>query len=189
MLDFGDVINGRCRLDSAVIAHPDIPRLFFLTAPLEPISAPGEAEGLARLIRFVKDIFDYCVIDSPAGLGPGFTAAASAADCAVIVSASDPSSCRDSGRVVMELKEMGMEDIRLVVNRVRKSILFRTKQTIDDAVDSIGARLLGIVPEDRQVILAASAQTPLLLHGDSAALAAFERIARRVDGERIPVQF
>lgn len=187
VFDFGDVIQGRCSLDAAVVAHPDIPRLFFLTAPVDPIVSPGDAQGLIRLIRFAKDVFDYCVIDSPAGLGPGFTAAASAADSAIIVSASDPSSCRDSGRVVMELKELGITDIRLVVNRVRKSILHRTKQTIDDAVDSIGARLLGIVPEDREVILAAAAQTPLVLRRDCAALAAFDRIACRIEGEKLPI--
>ena len=155
---------------------------------MEPISSAHDAEGLTRLIDFAKTVFDYCIIDSPAGLGAGFTAAAAAADCAVIISASDPSSCRDSGRVVMELREMGMEDIRLVVNRVHKGILARTKQTIDDAVDSIGARLLGIVPEDKQVILAAAAQTPLALTKGCNALAAFDRIARRIDGHRVPIQ-
>lgn len=188
VFDFGDVINGRCGLDEAVIPHPALPRLFFLTAPVEPISSAHDAEGLTRLIDFAKTVFDYCIIDSPAGLGAGFTAAAAAADCAVIISASDPSSCRDSGRVVMELREMGMEDIRLVVNRVHKGILARTKQTIDDAVDSIGARLLGIVPEDKQVILAAAAQTPLALTKGCNALAAFDRIARRIDGHRVPIQ-
>ena len=188
VFDFGDVINGRCGLDEAVIPHPALPRLFFLTAPVEPISSAHDAEGLTRLIGFAKTVFDYCIIDSPAGLGAGFTAAAAAADCAVIISASDPSSCRDSGRVVMELREMGMEDIRLVVNRVHKGILARTKQTIDDAVDSIGARLLGIVPEDKQVILAAAAQTPLALTKGCNALAAFDRIARRIDGQRVPIQ-
>ena len=188
VFDFGDVINGRCGLDEAVIPHPALPRLFFLTAPVEPISSSQEAEGLTRLISFAKTVFDYCIIDSPAGLGAGFTASAAAADCAVIISASDPSSCRDSGRVVMELREMGMEDVRLVVNRVRKGILAKTKQTIDDAVDSIGARLLGIVPEDNKVILAAAAQTPLALTKGCSALAAFDRIARRIDGQKVPLQ-
>lgn len=187
VLDFGDVIGGRCGLNDAVIPHPLISRLFFLTAPVDPIGSAEEAAAFARLILYAKEVFDYCVIDSPAGLGLGFTAAASAADCAIVVSASDPSSCRDSGRVVMELKELGTEDIRLVVNRVRRRILARTGQTIDDAVDSIGARLLGIVPEDRRVILAAAAQTPLALSGAGAALAAFERIARRIEGEKVPI--
>ena len=142
VLDFGDVISGRCGLDAAVIAHPELPRLFFLTAPVEPISSAEEAGGLARLISFTKTVFDYCLIDSPAGLGIGFAAASRSADSAIIVSASDPSSCRDSGRVVMELKEMGIKDVRLIVNRVRRGILSRSGQTIDDAVDAIGARLL-----------------------------------------------
>lgn len=187
--DFGDVIRGRCNLAEAAIAHPAVPNLFFLTAPLEPINSPKEAEGLANLIHTAAGGFDHCIIDAPAGLGSCFAAAAAAADRAIIVSAADPSSCRDSARVVMELRETGMRDIRLVVNRVRRSILFRTRQTIDDAIDAIGARLLGIVPEDRKVILAAAAETPLLLFGKGSAIAAFDRIARRTDGENIPLRF
>ena len=185
--DFGDVINSRCSLRQAVVSHPDLPRLFFLTAPVEPISE-AESGGFSELIRFVKGVFDYCLIDSPAGLGVGFSAAASAADCALIVSACDPSSCRDSGRVVMELASIGVSDIRLIVNRVRRSILFKTKTTIDDAVDSIGARLIGLVPEDRQVILSGASQRPLALCRTSAAYAAFRRIARRLDGENVPLE-
>lgn len=185
VMDFGDVLGGRCRLGDAVIAHPSLPRLFFLTAPVDPIATAGEAAAFGRLIDHAKQAFDYILIDAPAGLGCGFAAAAAAADRAVIVSASDPSSCRDSGRIVMELKEMGLSDIRLVVNRVRRHILSRTRQTIDDAVDSIGARLLGIVPEDRAVIIAAAAQKPLALSGSCPALTAFERIARRMDGEKV----
>jgi len=187
VFDFGDVISGRCGLDAAVIPHPQLPRLFFLTAPVDPMTSEREATGLTNLIRFAKDIFDYCIIDCPAGLGYGFTAAAAAADCALIVSASDPSSRRDSGRVVMELQEMGINDIRLMVNRVRRSILSRTNQTIDDSVDSIGARLIGIVPEDKQVILSSMAQQPLALAKESSAFSAFDRIARRIEGERVPI--
>jgi len=188
VFDFGDVLRGRCGLEEAVLAHPQIPRLFFLTAPLEPLDAAEDIAAFERLVRFVTAVFDYCLIDSPAGLGPGFAAAAAGADSAIVVSASDPSSCRDSGRVVQELRQAGMEDVRLVVNRVRRSILHNARLTIDDAVDAIGARLLGIVPEDRRVILAAVAQKPLALCAGSRALLAFERIALRLTGEKIPVQ-
>ena len=187
MWDFGDVLHNRCRLESAVLAHPDIPRLFFLSAPLQPLSAE-EVEGFAGLIRFVKDVFDFCLVDAPAGLGQGLLAAASAADGAVVVSASDPSSCRDSGRIVHELISLGIDDIRLVVNRVRQHILFRAGLTIDDAVDEIGAQLIGIVPDDRRVLLAAAARRPLALTPGSPALEAFDRIARRLTGKRIPIR-
>lgn len=188
VFDFGDVLRGRCGLEEAVVAHPQLPRLFFLTAPLEPLESAEDIAAFKRLVRFVSSVFDYCLIDAPAGLGPGFTAAAAGADSAVIVSASDPSSCRDSGRIVQELAQLGVGDVRLVVNRVRRTILHRARLTIDDAVDSIGARLLGVVPEDRRVILAAAAQKPLALSPDSSALAAFDRIALRLTGKKIPVQ-
>lgn len=188
MFDFGDVIHNRCSLGEAVVTHPDIPRLFFLTAPPEPVFSPEEISGLSKLISFAKNVFDFCIIDAPAGLVPGFSAAAEAADSAVIISASDPSSCRDSARVVMELEKFRLREVRLIINRVRRSILFKTRRTIDDAVDSIGARLIGVVPEDRRVILALNSQKPLLFYKDSPALAAFGRIARRINGEKVSIK-
>ena len=187
VFDFGDVICRRCSLSQAVVPHPDIPWLYFLTAPVEPISE-ADGAGFSALIRFLKGVFDYCLIDSPAGLGTGFSSAAAAADGAVIISAADPSSCRDSGRIVMELGSMGVLDIRLIVNRVRRGVLFKTKTTIDDAVDAIGARLIGLVPEDERVILAGASQRPLALCRPGPAMSAFERIARRLDGERVPLE-
>ena len=92
-------------------------------------------------------------------------------------------------RMLPILREAGLTDLRLIVNRVRRSILMGTRQTLDDAVDAIGARLIGYVPEDRHVLLASGAQKPLILSKNSRALDAFQRIAGRLDGESIPIPF
>lgn len=188
VMDFTDAIHGRCGLEDAVAAHPDVPRLFLLPAPLAPLSEE-ELAGFVRLVRFAGGVFDYVFIDAPAGLGPCFLAAGEAADRALIVSAAEPSSCRDSARAVAELRALGLRNVRLIVNRVRRSILMGTRQTLDDAVDAIGARLIGYVPEDRHVLLASGAQKPLILSKNSSALEAFQRIAGRIDGESIPIPF
>jgi septum site-determining protein MinD len=188
VMDFGDALHGRCGLEDAVAPHPDVPRLFFLPAPLAPLTEE-EQHGFVRMVRFAGTIFDYVFIDAPAGIGPGFQAAGEAADQALIVSSADPSSCRDSARAVAELHALGIRNVRLIVNRVRRSILIGTKQTLDDAVDLIGARLLGYVPEDRHVLLAAGAQRPLVLSKSSSALDAYRRIAGRITGDKIPIPF
>ncbi len=188
LMDFGDALHGRCGLEDAVIPHPDVPRLFLLPAPLAPLSGE-ELGGFVDLVRFAGSVFDYVLIDAPAGIGPGFMAAGRAAGQALIVSSADPSSCRDSARAVAELHALGIRNVRLIVNRVRRSILIGTKQTLDDAVDVIGARLIGYVPEDRHVLLAAGGQKPLVLSKNSSALEAFRRISARIEGEKVPIPY
>ncbi len=82
-----------------------------------------------------------------------------AADRAIVVAVSDPSSLRDAQRVVSQLGRI--ETAHLVVNRVRPRLLRRQGVTIDDAMDTAGLPLLGLVPEDANVILAASSGQPV----------------------------
>ncbi len=185
LMDFSDVMAGRCPLERAVAAHPSIPRLSLLTAPLDlPEDFSGE-EGFRALLDEARTMFDYVLIDSPAGLGTGSRLAACGADRAVVVTVSDPSSLRDAQRVVAELDRL--ETIGLVVNRVRPRLLRQMGQTIDDAMDTAGLPLLGLVPEDSRVQLAAAAGRPVAQLTDRGAARAYANIARRLDGQQVPL--
>ncbi len=63
--------------------------------------------------------------------------------------------------------------------------------TLDDSMDRVGLRIIGYVPEDKRVSLALAAGKPLL-EADKrprrGAAAAFRRIARRLDGQRVPIR-
>jgi len=181
--DYGDVLAGRCSLEAAVVVHPDIRCLYFMTAPVE-----SAAEGLPKIIKEAKKYYEYILIDSPAGLGAGFREAAAGADRALVVSTTEPSSCRDANRTVQELDALGIGDIRLIINRVQPSVLRSVKSNLDDAIDRIGARLIGYIPEDRNVALAAAREIPLLLYTKKGAAAAALRIARRLAGQKIPLR-
>ena len=121
----------------------------------------------------------------PAGLGAGFRLAVCDADRAIVVAVSDPSSLRDAQRVVSQLPNL--ETIHLVVNRVRPRLLRRQGATIDDAMDAAGLPLIGVIPEDRRVILAANLGRPLILEGRQGAANACLNIAKRLEGYRVPV--
>lgn len=183
-MDFSDVMAFRCPLSAAAVEHPDIKGLFLLTAPVR-LEDP-DPEGFRRLIADAKDSFEYVLMDSPAGLGAGFQLGMTAADQAIVVSATDPSALRDAQRVVTELLSC-VKDIRLVMNRVQPKLIRRLRTTIDSAMDEAGLPLLGIVPEDGEIAVAAACGEPLALYSHGDAAMACLNITRRLLGRHVPL--
>ena len=103
----------------------------------------------------------------------------------MVVTTTESSSLRDAQRTVMELGCLGRGQVHLVVNRCRKKLLKSLHQTIDDAIDSAGLPLLGVIPEDETMPLYAGRGIPLLKSGNNYAAKAYRNIARRIDGRRV----
>ena len=80
-----------------------------------------------------------------------------------------------------------MGQIHLVVNRVQPKLLRKLHTTIDDAMDATGLPLLGVVPEDNRVMLAANQGQPLIRTANKGAAIAYRNIAWRIQGKRVPV--
>ena len=188
LMDFSDVAQGRCSLESAVVEHPRLPGLFLLTAPVRTRGRPVTETQMADLLAEVRKRYDFCLLDAPAGLGTGFLLATASADRAVVVTTTDPSSLRDAQHTVMELDRFGSGKLHLVVNRVRKKLLRSMHATIDDAIDKAGLPLIGVVPEDDALLLSLTRGTPLLLaSSQSPAAWAYRNIAARLQGGRVPL--
>lgn len=185
LMDFTDVIAGRCALRAAAVPHPIYPNLYLLTAPVSagvPLPSPAQ---MRALLTAVRREFDFCLIDAPAGIGEAFALATCCADRAVVVTTNDPSSLRDAQRTVMELKSFPTGRLHLVVNRVRRSLLRSLHATIDDAIDAAGLPLLGVIPEDEDLpaLLGRGLDRPLKYR--TGAIRACENIALRLCGERV----
>jgi septum site-determining protein MinD len=105
----------------------------------------------------------------------------------ILVTNPEPSAIRDAARTSQKLELMRKTEVKIIVNRVRKKLLEVTKRTIDDVMDEAGLPLLGIVPEDENVTLAATFETPLLQYTRKGASAACKRIARRIQGISEPL--
>ena len=186
LMDFSDVAEGRCPLARAAVTHPDLPNLSLLTAPMS-LSPDVTATRIRALLRTARDRYDYIMIDSPAGLGPGFQLAVCGADRALVVATNDASSLRDAQHTVMELDRFPSGALHLVVNRVRKKLLRQLHATIDDAIDKAGLPLLGVVPEDDALPLCMNRGVPILLADGQSAATAYRNIAKRLQGERVPL--
>ena len=187
LMDFSDVAQGRCPLESAAAEHPKLPGLFLLTAPVRSRGRPVTEEEMKALLAEIRERYDYCLLDSPAGLGAGFRLAACGADRCIVVTTADATSLRDAQHTVMELHRFPAGSLHLVVNRVRKKMLRQLHATIDDAIDRAGLPLLGVVPEDDALPLFLNQGLPLLPTGGQGASAAYRNIAKRIQGEKVPL--
>ena len=184
LMDFSDVALGRCPLARAAVDHPTLKGLALLTAPmtLPPSLTPDKVRAMLSTAR---TMYDYILIDSPAGLGAGFRLATCGADRVLVVATNDASSLRDAQRTVAELDQI--RQVHLVMNRIQTRLLRKLRTTIDDAMDAAGLPLVGVVPEDPQVILCANLGLPLTTRGQRGAALACRNIAQRLEGRRVPI--
>ena len=186
--DFTDVLDGLLSLEDACVEHPKIKNLFFLPAPA--FTGPEEivSDAMTELLAAAKESFDYCLIDSPAGIGAGFRLASHGADMAIIVSTGDISSIRDAQRAAELASEMGIRETRLLVNRVNPRTFNKINTTVDDVIDDVSAQLIGVVSEDESVFLSVHNDTPLILAKPKTAARQFLDVARRLTGETLPLK-
>lgn len=185
LFDFYDAMAERVELKDAIMHHPEISNLDFLSAPSD--MAPGDIDEAEfnRLFDSAAEDYDFILFDSPAGLGAGFRLAATPADMGIVVATADTTSLRDGQKTVNALKERGIENVRLLVNRVQKRQFRRIRSSVDDIIDSVGAQLIGVVSEDESIPIAANLGVPLMRYGARYAFDQYERIARRICGERV----
>lgn len=186
--DFMDVLSGRLELMSACHESPQIPNLFFLAAPAVNTVEEPDAAAVKRMFDEIHKEFDYCLVDSPAGIGAGFRLAHAHADISIIVTNGELPAMRDAQRTAETVRGMGITELRLLINRVDPENFRRIRTTVDDIIDVVGARLLGVVREDDSVFLSLHENTLLVLYRRRHAAYNFLDAARRITGEDVPLR-
>ena len=186
-LSFLDVCNEGYSLSLAA-QHPLIPSLYFFTAPMNCRADSIDPEAFDRFARRAREEFDFVFLDAPAGVDAGFRLTAACADRCIVVTGPGPASVRDAARVGELLELMGKTHVRLVVNRVIGRMVTAMETTIDDMMDTAGLPLLGVIPEDRNMTLAATFNRPVVIYSRRCpASEACMRIAQRLLGVPVPI--
>lgn len=176
--NWGDVILNNCDPSKALIGIT--PNLSLLPAPLF-LSEEYTAESVKKLVECYKDKFEFIILDAPAGVESGFKLSLKASEKCIIVSTPDPVSIRAASSAASLVRKNGINDVRLVLNRFNKKQ--HKSLCVDDVVDSVTARFLGIVPESNDIALTAIGEE---LPYDSKGNMAYLRITKRLLGENIP---
>ena len=188
-LTFEDVYTGNYPLEKAT-QHPQFPSLFFLTAPANCSAADIDGQKFAVFLEEAKKNFQFVILDAPAGIEDGFRLCARHADQVILVANADPASVRDAAKAGELLEKMGKTQVRVAVNRVNEKLYHTLRVTVDDVMDRAGLPLIGIVPDDPDVTLAAAFETPLLRYNKRAdATKACRRIAKRIQGFPEPIPY
>ncbi|NLG99186.1 MAG: septum site-determining protein MinD [Chloroflexi bacterium] len=186
--DLVDVVEGRCRLRQAMIRDKRLPELYLIPAAQTRDKSALSPSDMVRLCDDLRADFDWILIDSPAGIERGFRNAVAPADMVVVITNPEVSAVRDADRIIglIEAEEKG--PARLVLNRLNPVLVKRGDMlTADDVLELLAIELLGIIPEDENVVISSNRGMPVALDGKTKAAEAFHNIARRLNGETVPL--
>ncbi len=185
--DLVDVVEGRCKLRQAMIKHKAYPDLYLIPAAQTRDKTAVSPSDMVDITQQLRDEFDFILIDSPAGIERGFRNAVAPADDVLIVTNPEVSSVRDADRIIglLEAEEKGPG--KLVINRVKIGMVRRGEMlSMEDVVDILAIKLIGVVPDDESVLLSSNRGEPAAGDLNSKAGQAFRNIARRLSGEEVP---
>ena len=186
--DLVDAVEGRCRVRQAMVRDKRLPELYLLPAAQTRDKTAVTPEQMVEVCEDLRSEFDFILIDSPAGIEQGFRNAITPAVEAIVVTTPEVSAVRDADRIIGLIEAAEKEPARLLINRLRPEMVEREDMlNIDDVLDILAIDLLGVVPEDEQIIIATNRGRPLALENHAQAGEAFSNIARRLLGEDVPL--
>ncbi len=185
--DIVDIVEGRCRTRQAMIRDKRVPELYLIPAAQTRDKNAISPSDMIRLCDELREEMDWIIVDSPAGIERGFRNAVAPADKILIVTNPEMSAVRDADRVIGLLEAEEKAAPSLIINRLNPSMVKRGDMlSVDDVYDLLRINVIGIVPEDENVIVASNRGAPLTMEAKSRAGQAFRNIARRINGEEVP---
>lgn len=185
--DLVDVVEGRCRLKQAMIRDKRLPELYLIPAAQTRDKSAVSPSDMVRLCNELRNEVDFILIDSPAGIERGFRNVIAPADSVIVVTNPEVSAVRDADRIIglVEAEEKG--PVNLVINRINTAMAKRGDMlTPEDVLELLAVKLIGVVPEDEQVVVSTNRGNPVVLENKSKAGQAFRNIARRIMGADVP---
>lgn len=182
--DWGDVLSGQVEARDALLTSEE--GVDLLPAPAL-WSSHWTAEAFAAMTETLGKDYDYVFLDAPAGIGPGLTLLCRAAKCGLIVSGSDAAGIRGACAAADAVRREGVVSTRLIINSVKPALIRAGKlPDLDSVIDRTEVRLIGILPYEEAVANGAAAGK-LVLGEKSLFARAAGAVARRIDGEAVPL--
>jgi septum site-determining protein MinD len=182
-----DVVRGRCQVRQALIKDKRFPNLSLLPASQVDQKEDISPEQMRDLTARLKEEFDFVLIDCPAGIEQGFRNAIAGADEAILITTPEVSPVRDADRVI-GLVQQTVGDPKLIINRMNTEMVKKEQMlNQNDVLEILAVPLLGIVPEDEEVVIAGNCGAPVVLNERSRSGQAYGRIVRRLLGEDVPI--
>ena len=164
--DLSDCAEGKCRLKEALVRDPILQNLYILPSQK---SQKEDCDYLAikKIIERLSGVFDFVLIDAPAGVNQNFNVAINSAHEAIVVVSPHISSIRDADKVIGILKGLNMQNIFALVNRIRGDMVERKEMLSHAQIkDLLKVPLLGVLPESDDINIYSSFHFEKLAKGE-----------------------
>lgn len=158
-----DVVEGNCRVKQALIRDKRQPGLYLMPSAQTRDKTAVNPGQMVKVIEHLRNQFDYIILDCPAGIEQGFQNAIAGADRAIVVTTPEVSAIRDADRIVGLLEANGFDRIHLLINRLRTDMVRRgDMMSAQDVVDILSIPLIGVIPDDENVVISTNQGEPLV---------------------------
>ena len=185
--DIVDVVEEKCKLRQALIKDKRFENLYLIPAAQTRDKDSVSPEQMKKLCDTLREEFDFILIDCPAGIENGFKNAIAGADEAIVVTTPEVSAVRDADRIIGLLEASEIHNPKLIINRLKIDMVQRGDMMyIDDILDILAIDLIGVVPDDENIVISTNRGEPAVTNQKSLAGQAYRNISKRIQGEEIP---
>lgn len=186
--DIVDAATGQCKLKQAMIKDKRFENMYLIPAAQTKDKNAVNESQMRAICEELKEEFDFVLIDCPAGIEQGFKNAIAGADAAIVVTNPEVSAVRDADRIIGLLEANGLNEPKLVINRMRANMVKQGDMMgVDDMLEILAVKLLGVVPEDDNIVISTNRGEPAVLDQKSKAGQAYRNIVDRILGKEVPI--
>jgi len=181
VFDVADVLNGVVPVTRALVRDKRLQQTWLLaTTQRKEKFISGEVE-VSDLYRKLKTLFDFVIVDGPAGVNKELRIASTGADLAIIITTPEYVSLRDADMMDQTLRTRGISSRAYIVNKVNKDhMALGILPSVETIAGIMKIPLLGVIQYDDAIHLAANRGIPIVLQQDNYIERNFSKIADRI---------
>ncbi|MDR3186661.1 MAG: septum site-determining protein MinD [Christensenellaceae bacterium] len=158
--DIGDLIAGQCTIKDAIVSDYRNEGLFLL--PSSKISLDKMTlYQFSSVVSELSNIFDYVLVDSPAGIDNGFHISVQSCHEAIIVTTPHISALRDANKVANIITQYRLSNVNLVVNRIRADMVQNGNMIeAKEISELLRIPLIATLPDDDEISISGLIKNP-----------------------------
>lgn len=158
-----DVMSGICRIKKAMIKVDGFDSLYFMAASPRRDDRDITPLHMEILCGKLKRYFDYIIIDCPAGISDLFDVALAPADKTVIITEPEVASLRDADVTERYIADHGVDDIYIVVNKVRADLMrAHMVPSLSKIAEMFKGQVVGIIQDDDNIHISTNKGIPIV---------------------------
>lgn len=180
--DVNDVMNGVCRIKQAIIRDKSFPGLSFMAASPRRSDTEITPLHMKVLCDKLKDLYDFVIVDAPAGMDENLLIAIGGADHIVLVINPEIASMRDGEMMTAFLNETGGNfQIHYLINKLNlKLVRAGLAPSVEEVTRGMRGQVVGLIPYDENIHISTNLGVPIAFMPESPIAQNFVRIAERI---------